>query len=145
MLNFWVLRGLFSYQKKQLCLRLRIKCLDVSATEIVGQGKIWICTELYIQRSLPAQAPCALMYPTLVSNRFLFLYTGFVLLPSSGWQKCRQINSSETPAASSLALILVLSMLELPRIWHTFYTSFPSFICPFFVFPSTLPCLHSPT
>lgn len=97
------------------------KYLHVSVTQIVGEGKFWICTELYIQRSLPAQAPCALIYPALVCNRFLFLNTGSVL--HSGWQRCRQINSSETPAASSHALILVLSTLELPPIWHTFYTS----------------------
>lgn len=90
------------------------KFLDVSVTEIVGQGNIWICTELYIQRSLPAQAPCALIYPALMCHGFLFLNTGFVL--HSGWQTCRQIDSSETPAASSHALILVLSTLELPRI-----------------------------
>lgn len=54
--------------------------------------KMWLCTELYIQRSLPAQAPCTLIYPELMFKRFLFLNTAFVL--HSGWQTCRQINSS---------------------------------------------------
>lgn len=88
----------------------------------VGQAKMWICTELFIQWSLPAQAPCTLIHPALMFKRFLFLNTAFVL--HSGWQTCRQIDSSETLAASSHALILVLSTVELQRLWHTFYKSF---------------------
>lgn len=75
-----------------------------------------------VQRSSPAQAPCTLIYPALMFKRFLFLNSAFVL--HSGWQTCRQINSSETLVASSHALILVLSTVELQRLWHTFNMSF---------------------
>lgn len=98
--------------------KVESKCLDVSLAEIVGHGNIWGLYWSVRTEVTACSGPVCIDWSSPdVRN------SGFVL--HSGWQTWRLINSSETPAASSHALILVLSMLNMT---HFFYVL--SFILP---------------